>query len=109
MFKQLSKRKAQSSVEYMSFVIVLMLVLMFFGKYIAQALTGHWRDAGETFGMGMQFEPGNTLECAFDTFSGSGLWYNKACFDVNCDCHSVGANATTCHDCIVACAQCNDF
>ena len=100
----MSKQKAVSTLEYMTLLILLMAVLLFFGKYIFQAFAGRWRSTGETFGMGMQYDPQKTTRCRYDTYASTGMWYNVQCFYDNCDCHTLAANATSCHDCIVTCS-----
>ena len=104
MLRPLKKFNAQSTLEYMTLLIVLMAALIVFSKYIMQAFMGRWRATGESFGMGMQFQPGSTLQCRYDSFSNTAMWYNAECYDSACDCHSIMANAVTCRDCILGCA-----
>jgi len=103
MLKPLSQRNAQSVIEYLTLITFLLGVFLIFGKYIWQGFAGRWRNTGEGVGMGLQYEPGVTIQCRFDTFAQTGVWYNLACYDRFCDCHSVSATTVTCHDCILGC------
>ena len=103
MFRQLSsKRQAQSTLEYISLVIFLLVAFFVFQKYILQAFMGRWKGAGEIFGLGMRYAPGVTNICAFD-YVYHNSWYNETCYDEKCDCFTTKQTNATCKDCILGC------
>lgn len=57
----LMRRRAQSTIEYAAWMAVVAAMLMAMSIYTVRALCGRWRQVGDTFGYGRQFEPGNTV------------------------------------------------
>ena len=96
--------KAQSLIEYITLIVMILAAFLVFQKYIARGFAGRWKAVGESLGQGRIYDPRLTRECIFD-FEHTGLWYDKACFDADgCDCLTVRANVTTCDNCIRLCA-----
>src|SRR3989338_8283101 len=99
------KMKAQSLIEYITLIVMILAAFLVFQKYIARGFAGRWKAVGESMGQGRIYDPRRTTECVFD-FQYTGLWYDKACFDADdCDCLTVRANTTTCENCIEDCAS----
>jgi len=109
MLKQIRKSKAQSTIEYMVLVVFIIGSLIVFQKYVLRAFSGRWKSVGDTLGTGRLYQFNKTLECAFD-FIHHNVWYNAACYDEDCDCLTIRANAETCQDCISNCQtpMCDD-
>ena len=57
----LNKRAGQSSIEYAVFLVAMVATLIGLSVYAMRALCGRWRQVGDTFGHGRQFEPGKTV------------------------------------------------
>ena len=96
-------KQAQSLLEYMILVVLVLGAFLFFQKYIARAFSGRWKTVGDALGQGRIYDPRKTTECIFD-FQFKNLWYEADCFESKgCDCLSVRANATTCKECIEDC------
>ncbi|HTZ11011.1 MAG TPA: hypothetical protein VMD04_01340, partial [Candidatus Margulisiibacteriota bacterium] len=54
--------KGYLSLEYAFLIAVVVAALLGTSVYLKRAVSGRWRDLGETFGYGRQFEPGLTTE-----------------------------------------------
>lgn len=54
------KRKGFSILEYTILVVVVLAALIAMRVYVQRAIMGRYRQAGDTFGFGRQFEPGVT-------------------------------------------------
>ena len=48
-------------VEYVVLIVVVVATLLGMAVYTMRALCGRWRDVGDAFGHGRQFEPGVTV------------------------------------------------
>ena len=57
--RSLSSR-GQGVIEYTILIAILVAVLVGMASYIQRSLAGKWRDVGDTFGSGRQYEPGVT-------------------------------------------------
>lgn len=96
-------KQAQSLLEYMILVVLILGAFLVFQKYIARAFSGRWKTVGDALGQGRIYDPRKTTECIYD-FQNTYVWYEADCFESSgCDCLSVRANATTCRDCILDC------
>lgn len=49
------------AIEYAAFLAVLAAALVGMAVYSMRALSGRWRDVGDAFGYGRQYEPGVTV------------------------------------------------
>ena len=49
-----------STIEYAVLIAVIVAALVGMSFYIKRALSGKWRDVGDSFGFGRQYEPGVT-------------------------------------------------
>ncbi len=98
----LRKHKAQSTVEYMAVVVILLLAFLLLQKYIVRGFVGRWKSSGDTFGYGRVYDPNKTVECAYD-YQFFNAWYNQVCYENKCDCLSAASTDTTCKDCISGC------
>ena len=97
--------KAQSLIEYITLIVMILAAFLVFQKYIARGFAGRWKAVGESLGQGRIYDPRLTRECIFD-FEHTRLWYDQACFKAyDCDCLSVRSNTATCEDCIEGCAD----
>ena len=56
----LRRARGQSVIEYAACVAVLAAMLLMMAVYVKRALCGRWRQVGDVFGYGKQFEPGKT-------------------------------------------------
>lgn len=114
MQNKLKSTRASSVMEYMTLIVFLLSALFVFQHYIVRGFSGGWKNAGDTFGMGRQFDPrsygtkgnlGGTLECFYDyTHCQPGqnpllpdplnpcpnnrinAWVDTRCYEANCDC-----------------------
>jgi hypothetical protein len=73
--KRLLHKKASSTLEYMTLIAFILSALFVFQHYIVRAFSGRWKDVGDSFGQGKQYDPrpygakgdgGGTLICAYD-------------------------------------------
>ena len=53
-------QSGQGVVEYAVLMAVLVAALIGMTSYIQRSLAGRWREVGDTFGYGRQYEPGVT-------------------------------------------------
>ncbi|MBI4322873.1 MAG: hypothetical protein HY596_01210 [Candidatus Omnitrophica bacterium] len=56
----MTQRGGQTAVEYAVLIVVVVAALLAMAVYAKRALTGKWREVGDTFGYGRQYEPGAT-------------------------------------------------
>lgn len=52
-----TRGRGQTAVEYAVLLVVVVAALLTMAVYAKRALTGKWREAGDTFGYGRQYEP----------------------------------------------------
>ena len=72
-------RRGYAFLEYLVLVIVVMVALTTFRKYIQSAMQGQYRKAGDSFGMLRQYNPGASIDCAYnDKYN---QWYSQECFN----------------------------
>jgi hypothetical protein len=103
MFRQVYKNrqeKAQSVLEHMIVIIFVVGALFVFQKYIVKGMAGRFLLASDTFSHGRRYLPGETNRCAFDFVYGTHNWYDRDCFEAQCDCTSPAATTVTCQSCI---------
>lgn len=53
--------RGQSAVEYAVVIAVVAAALLGMSVYAKRALSGKWRQVGDAFGYGRQYEPGMTV------------------------------------------------
>ncbi len=66
--------------EYLILMSILLTSLYTFKGPILRAIAGKWKSSGDQFGHGRQFNPADTVECAFDPIY-TNRWYDVTCFD----------------------------
>ena len=70
---------ALAATEYILLIVIILVSLYVFRTYLVRGLSGKWKDTGDSFGVGRQFDPAQTTQCAFDTEFNK--WYDTVCFD----------------------------
>ena len=55
-------RNGTLSVEYSVLIAVVVAALVGLSVYMMRSVSGRWRQVGDTFGYGRQYEPGVTTE-----------------------------------------------
>ena len=53
-------KKAVSLIEYCVLLVVVAAALVGMQIYLKRAVCGNWKQAGDVFGFGRQFDPGKT-------------------------------------------------
>lgn len=101
------KKKAQSTLEYIFLLILIMASFFIFQKYIFRGLAGRWKTAGDSFSHGRRYVPGKTIECFYDHVY-TDQWVNLACYETNnceplCEQFSIQFDNTLCSGCINGC------
>ncbi len=66
--------------EYMVILMILVGTMFTFKDYIIRGLLGRWKSTSDQVGFGRQFDPHDTVECAFDQEFGQG-WYDVICVE----------------------------
>ena len=94
--------KSSAIIEYIVVVMVVIGALFVFRIYMAQALSGRWKNMSDVFGLGRQYHPTDTVRCAYD-FEYQNVWYNLDCFEKKCECFFVNRTVDTCEKCILGC------
>ena len=74
-----NNRKGFSVVEYIALISITLLALYVLRWYIINGLSGKWKAGGDSFGVGRQYDPLTTTDCAFDPRKNQ--WYDVTCFD----------------------------
>ena len=55
-------KKGSFITEYALFIAIAAVALILMSIYIKRSLSGRWRDAGDSFGYGRQYDPAVTQE-----------------------------------------------
>ena len=71
--------RAISVTEYLFFITLILLVIFSFQRYLSNGLNGMWKRTGDSYGLGRQYDPNTTIECAYDMTLN--LWYDVACLE----------------------------
>ena len=84
-----NKNGGLSTIEYMMMVIIVISALLWLQIYMQRAFQGHWKTAGDAFGLGRQYEASKVTDCAYAQINSSyGVWYDDTCYQykvtVNC-------------------------
>ena len=72
-------RYGASALEYIALITILLTALLFSQKYIVRGFAGRWKQVGDSFGYGRQYDPAETAECLWS--ADAGQWYTKQCFE----------------------------
>jgi len=115
------KYRGQGTLEIIAIMTLVLAALLLFQKYIARAMMGRWKIAGDALGQEKIYSPTKTVECAYEFRFSSGIWYDVKCFesrDSSGDCSTAcfapvnfGADKNKClNRCIKPCqeTQCLD-
>ena len=54
------KKTGNLTIEYAFLIVIIVVALIGMSVYLKRALCGKWREMGDTFGYGRQYEPGLT-------------------------------------------------
>lgn len=73
--------KGVAIVEYIVVILVIIAAMLAFRGYVQRAYQGSIARSGETFAYGRQFDPKDTIACAFD--DKQNIWYAQACYNHN--------------------------
>ena len=65
--------------EYSALLVLVLAGFIAMHIYISRGFAGKWKDAGDSFGSGRQFDPNFTEECAYSETLLS--WYEVTCFE----------------------------
>ena len=80
MFRCRHHIRAFSITEYLVVIMIIMGAFFIFKDYLIRGLSGHWKNASDQFGYGRQYEPSDTVECAFDSVW-THKWYDETCVE----------------------------
>lgn len=103
MLQKFRKNKSQSATEIVALLMFVLTAMLIFQKYIARGMYGRWKGVGDALGNGRLYDPNLTIECGYDRWQNTGLWYNAVCFDATCgepDCVAETRNPVDCQECI---------
>lgn len=112
MLIKLNKLRAQSTTEYVFFMVILLGIFIYFQKYLVRGVSGRLRSVGESFAQGRIYDPVKTVnDCAYDFAYGTNKWYNATCFyrpETGCVAKCLGEQIrnTECAECLPACQAC---
>jgi len=75
----LRQKQAASVLEYTLLVMVILSAVLVTQKYVVRGFAGRWKQMGDSFGLGKQYDPRKTIECTYsDDFN---TWYDKDCYE----------------------------
>ena len=57
----LARSRGQSAIEYAVLTAIVVAAIIAMSGYTKRALSGKWRQVGDAFGYGRQYEPGTTV------------------------------------------------
>ena len=58
----IGRRQGNIAIEYAVLAVVVIAALLGMSVFWMRALSGNWRQVGDSFGQGRQYEPGATTE-----------------------------------------------
>ena len=99
--------RATSTVEYLIVIIIFVAAILLMQKQIARSFFGRWKDLGDGFGYGEQYDPQATVDCGRYVNSETNVetWYAQncyeCCFDViaeNCIAQGFQGDLTSCRN-----------
>jgi hypothetical protein len=112
--KILRSRKAISSIEVVTVVILVLAAFLSFGGYLQRAMAGRWRATGDAYGQGRQYDPrgfgaigenGGTMDCYFDQITNT--WIDESLYrSNNCDCTGLRADGVPLPEYAANCTGC---
>lgn len=77
--------RAASIIEYAVLVIMFLAAILFMQKSVVRTLFGRWKDAGDTFSYGEQYDANTTIDCEryalYNTQGWFEWWYSAKCYD----------------------------
>lgn len=88
------KQSGRAVIEYALLITIILAALFWMKGPIVRAFYGRWKNAGDSFAFGRQYDPKRTVECAHDTASRT--WYDERCFDNGRRACSAAVNAAAC-------------
>lgn len=105
----MNKRKIKgfSIIEYTIFITIILTALYVSKDFISRAIMGHWRQAGDSFAFGRQYDPSRTLDCSYEAELNK--WYDQSCFDqrrLRCTAASGSCELTVMNECSTS--ACNE-
>lgn len=79
------EHRGQSLLEYMLLLILIMGMFLVIQKYIVRGFSGQWKNVGDSWAHGKQYDPEKTTECAFDGRY-LDIWYDVKNYEArSCD------------------------
>ncbi len=75
---KLDRNHAVSALEYTMLLVIILSALLVAQKYIVRAMAGRWKEVGDSFGVGRQYDPKKTIECVWSEEQNT--WYGAGCF-----------------------------
>ena len=84
MIRKIFSKKAVSIIEYVALLTFLMAAVFLAQKYLVRGIAGRWKEVGDTFGYGRQYDPKKTTECVWheDPYDlAFNTWYVPQCFE----------------------------
>ena len=72
-------KRGTSAIEYVVMIIIIIGAMLLIQKYLLRGIAGKWRDVGDTWGYGRQFDPKKTTECLYDMTVNK--WILYGCFE----------------------------
>jgi len=78
-----NQQKAASTIEYVLLIIIFVSAIFLMQKQIARSFFGRWKDLGDGFGYGEQYDPKTTTECGryVDPATQGETWYLQKCYE----------------------------
>lgn len=90
-FGSRKKNRGASIIEYVVLIVMFLAAILMMQKYIFRGLSGRWKEAGDTFSYGEQYQPGDpnnsqtTVDCQrFAMYNGQAWterWYRAECYE----------------------------
>jgi hypothetical protein len=78
-------RRAASIIEYAVLIIMFLAAILLMQKHIVRTFFGRWKDAGDTFSYGEQYDANTTIDCQRYAWHNSQgwheTWYSGKCYD----------------------------
>ena len=102
MLRFLRLKKAQSALEAVTVIVLIIGAMLVFQKYLVRAISGRWQTVGDSWGNGRLYDKNKTTECLYNQWGTTNKWYLASCFRDTCYLQCIGETATaaTCDACL---------
>ena len=81
MISRFIHQRGTSTIEYATLILIVLGALFVMTPLMSRAFNGKWKTAGDTFGMGRQYQANRTNDCTYAQINADyGAWFDSTCY-----------------------------